>query len=108
AAPSARRQRASDSRRHPDAAALAVEHVAESGENLAHLRRLVGIDLDAIHRMDDHGDVCLEDEETAVAALAAVDAEIVEPDARRDRLECGAMAAREVAVEVAHELRFLG
>jgi hypothetical protein len=58
--------------------------------------------------MDDHRDVGLEEQQSAIGGLGTIDAEIVEPDALGDGGKRRPVTPREIEVETRHEAFLLG
>ena len=72
------------------------EIVAERIARAADMCRLVRELVFRVHRMHDHGVVDLEHQQTSIAGLGTVDADVVEPGACMDRRQCIAMLQREL------------
>ena len=90
----------------------AFDHGREGGEDLAHLRALVGIDFGRIHVVHDHRDVGFEDQKLAVFVFGAIDREIVEADAARSRAVrrrgAAAKSSSKLSMKRASSARFCG
>ncbi|MEO7104180.1 MAG: hypothetical protein ABI311_12375 [Gemmatimonadaceae bacterium] len=90
-------------RRHAGSAiARVLEHVSERTEDLVHLDLLVRKYVAAIHGVDDHSGSGLEQQQTPIARLRAIDREVIKSDQLRNGPQRNAVPRGEIVVEPFH------